>query len=171
VIGFSVALVAAENVWLLAGRDWRVPAATTAGLLVLAVLAGFGITSLSALTVSGLAVFSASHFALLSRVQHPARVRAALAFVFGLVHGFGFAGLLTEIGLPSERLLPALFGFNLGVELGQLAAVALAWPLLMALGQVGGARERRRRVAGEFGSAAICGLGIFWFISRVFAQG
>lgn len=51
--------------------------------------------------------------------RHP----ALLAFVFGLVHGLGFAGALREVGLPEGRLLPALLGFNLGVELGQVAVV------------------------------------------------
>jgi hypothetical protein len=47
-----------------------------------------------------------------------------VAFAFGLVHGLGFAGALTDLGLPRETLLPALVGFNLGVEAGQLVIVA-----------------------------------------------
>ena len=56
--------------------------------------------------------------------------RWRIAFLFGLVHGFGFAGVLGEIALPRAELLPALLAFNLGVELGQLALIALALPLL-----------------------------------------
>jgi hypothetical protein len=56
-----------------------------------------------------------------------------LAFGFGLVHGFGFAGALGEIGLPRGTRLEALLGFNLGVELGQLAIVAVLLPLLAVL--------------------------------------
>jgi HupE / UreJ protein len=55
-----------------------------------------------------------------------------VAFVFGLVHGFGFAGALGEFGLPADSRLAALVGFNAGVELGQLAAVAAVLPLLHA---------------------------------------
>lgn len=54
---------------------------------------------------------------------------ALVAFLFGLVHGLGFAGALREIGLPQQHLLMALFTFNVGVELGQLMAVAAAWVL------------------------------------------
>lgn len=54
---------------------------------------------------------------------------ALVAFLFGLVHGLGFAGALKEIGLPDNHLLVALLTFNVGVELGQLATVAAAWLL------------------------------------------
>jgi hypothetical protein len=56
------------------------------------------------------------------------RRRWLVAFSFGLIHGFGFASVLTELGLPKEALLLSLLGFNLGVETGQLAIVALFLP-------------------------------------------
>jgi hypothetical protein len=110
-------------------------------------------------------LFTGCHFGLLARAERPARLRAAVAFVFGLVHGFGFAGVLAEMDLPNARLAPALFGFNLGVELGQLAAVALAWPVLVAIARASPLRVGPR--VAEVGSAAICGLGLFWFVTRV----
>lgn len=54
----------------------------------------------------------------------------AMSFAFGLIHGFGFAGALSELGLPQNGRLLSLLGFNLGVELGQLAVVCAALPLL-----------------------------------------
>ena len=65
------------------------------------------------LTVAGLALFSACHFGLLGRARDHAPWRVALAFAFGLVHGFGFAGVLAEMSLPTDRLASALLGFNL----------------------------------------------------------
>jgi hypothetical protein len=59
--------------------------------------------------------------------------RWAVSFVFGLVHGFGFAGALAEVGLPTAGLASALVGFNLGVEAGQLLVVALLLPLMVWL--------------------------------------
>ena len=165
-IGYSIALVAAENVWLLAGRDRVVPTVVTGGLFLLIVPAALGIGALDPLTVVGLALFSGCHFALLRRNSRPERLRAAVAFAFGLVHGFGFAGVLTELELPASRLVPALVGFNLGVEAGQLAVVALAWPLLRLLAGV--ADGRWARLVGEGGSAAICGLGLYWLVERAF---
>jgi hypothetical protein len=167
VIGFSVALLAAENVWLLAARNAWVPAIATGGLVVLALLAVAGLGEVSILTLSGLAIFTACHFALMARSQRQTLLRIALAFAFGLVHGFGFAGVLAEMALPTHRLAPALIGFNLGVELGQLSAVALIWPLLAFL-ERRGEGELHRRTA-EWASAAVCGVGVFWFVTRTFS--
>jgi hypothetical protein len=162
-IGFSIALVAAENGWLLGGRGRVVPVVVCGGLVVLAGLALSGVGAVSTLTLLGLAIFSACHFALLDRVERPARLRAAVAFAFGLVHGFGFAGVLAEMSLPNDRLVPALFGFNAGVEVGQLGVVLLAWPLLRRLSRKA---EGWHRAVSEWGSAGVCGLGVFWFLSR-----
>ncbi|ANE54657.1 HupE/UreJ family protein [Methylomonas sp. DH-1] len=60
------------------------------------------------------------------------RFPALVAFLFGLVHGLGFAGALQEIGLPEQHLPSALFTFNVGVEIGQLFTVAVAWGLWYA---------------------------------------
>lgn len=165
-IGFSIALVAAENGWLLGGRGRAVPWTVTALLLGMAGLAAIGIGNVPAGALAGLALFSRCHFALLVRSDRPARLRAAVAFAFGLIHGFGFAGILAEMALPTDRLVPALLGFNLGVELGQLAIVALAWPALRAF--AGLADGRPHRALTEVTSAAICGLGLFWFVTRSF---
>jgi hypothetical protein len=59
--------------------------------------------------------------------------RWGISFVFGLVHGFGFAGALAEVGLPTEGVVSALVGFNLGVEAGQALVVAIALPLLIGI--------------------------------------
>ena len=160
-IGYSIALVAAENAWLLGRRTLSIPAALCTGLAATAVFGGNVVTSGASL---GLALFSMCHFGMLKRSPRPANLRAAVAFAFGLVHGFGFAGVLGELSLPTQRMVPALFGFNLGVELGQLAVVAVAWPLLRALARAGG--ERWEKAIAELGSAAICALGVFWFVTR-----
>jgi hypothetical protein len=102
---------------------------------------------------------------LLSRVSQPARLRVGVAFAFGLIHGFGFAGVLNELALPPGRLVLALGGFNLGVELGQLGVIALAWPLVRAAERAGLGRP-----VAEVGSSALCGLGVFWLVVRAFAR-
>ena len=166
VIGFSVALIAAENIWLISGRGWFIPGFTTAALLVAGAVALLGFGNLPALALFGLALFTASHFGLLQRARDPGLIRVLLAFAFGLVHGFGFAGVLGEMNLPTHRLAPALLGFNVGVELGQLAVVALLWPLLMGLRSLAQGRPHRRFT--EWAGAAICGIGLFWFVTRTY---
>ncbi len=182
-IGFSIALLGAENCWLLArapegqapaggataleaprvGPAASIPAFAVLSLPALA-LAGGGVVTRAALL--GLSLFCACHFGLLWRARAPSRLRIVIAFAFGLIHGFGFAGAMKALELPRARLAPALLGFNLGVELGQLVIVLLLWPVLLGL--------RRSRQAGlralfdQTASAALCGLGIYWFVVRSF---
>ena len=167
-IGFSIALVATENSWLLGGRPRAIPIVVVTGLVALAAAASAGYGVVAASTLLGLALFSGCHFGLLDRTTRPAQVRAAVAFAFGLVHGFGFAGVLAELELPTDRLVAALFGFNAGVEVGQLVVVAMTWPVLRALARVSDGRWHDRVAA--VGSAAICGLGLFWFLTRALSQ-
>ncbi len=88
--------------------------------------------------------------------------RWAMAGAFGLVHGFGFAGPLQDMGLHGSALALPLFGFNLGVELGQLALVALVLPVLMALRHQ---RAYRRWVLPGL-SLAIALMGVVWAFQR-----
>ena len=90
--------------------------------------------------------------------------RWAVAFAFGLIHGFGFASVLTDLGLPQGALLLALVGFNLGVELGQLAIVGAFLPVAYALR----GSWFYRRLVFSGGSAAIALVAAVWLAERVF---
>jgi HupE/UreJ protein len=87
---------------------------------------------------------------------------ALVAFLFGLVHGLGFAGALKEIGLPQHNLFVALLTFNVGVELGQLFVIALAFVAYKALERV-----PRFEVARVPMLYAIGGIAAYWSISRI----
>lgn len=89
--------------------------------------------------------------------------RWAVAFAFGLVHGLGFANVLTELGLPTDALTLALVGFNVGVELGQLAIVSLFLPIAYNLRH----SFFYRRVALGFGSLVIAMLASVWLVERM----
>jgi hypothetical protein len=90
--------------------------------------------------------------------------RWAAAFLFGLIHGFGFAAALKDLGLSPQSLAVSLFGFNLGVELGQLAIVAVFVPLAFLARNT---RFYRIGVLGA-GSAAVAMVACFWFVERAF---
>ena len=90
--------------------------------------------------------------------------RWMVAFGFGLIHGFGFATVLAELGLPQGALVLALVAFNLGVELGQLAIVAVFLPLAFALR----ATPFYRRVVLKLGSLVIALLAAVWLVERAF---
>lgn len=90
--------------------------------------------------------------------------RWMIAFGFGLIHGFGFAAVLTDLGLPPNSMLLSLVSFNLGVELGQLAIVAAFLPLAYLI--------RRSwsypRLVLNGGSLAVIAIALVWFTERAF---
>jgi hydrogenase/urease accessory protein HupE len=95
-------------------------------------------------------------------------VRAWIALAFGLVHGFGFASVLREFGLPREALGWSLFSFNLGVEIGQLLIVTAVAGVLALVRQRNQAAARRLAFAG---SLVVMAAGAYWFVERVFFPG
>jgi hypothetical protein len=90
--------------------------------------------------------------------------RWVMAFVFGLIHGFGFASVLADLGLPSDALALALVGFNVGVEVGQLAIVLAFVPVAFKLR---GTRFYRVGVL-TFGSLLVAAIAAYWFAQRAF---
>jgi tetrahydromethanopterin S-methyltransferase subunit B len=88
--------------------------------------------------------------------------RWLVAFGFGLIHGFGFASVLADLGLPRDALLLALVGFNLGVETGQIAIVAVFLPLAYAVRNT----WFYHRVVLAGGSALIAAIATIWLVER-----
>jgi hydrogenase/urease accessory protein HupE len=93
--------------------------------------------------------------------------RWRITFFFGLIHGLGFAGALREFGLPTGALAPALASFNIGVEIGQIGIVSMALPALLGLDRLFAAAVAPRAAPLVYTlSAAIGGLGCYWFLMR-----
>jgi hydrogenase/urease accessory protein HupE len=90
--------------------------------------------------------------------------RWMLTFFFGLIHGFGFASVLRELGLPSSGLARSLVSFNLGVEAGQIVIVASLWPVLLLIQRQSWASRFRL-----YASVTILIFGAIWFTERAFA--
>jgi hydrogenase/urease accessory protein HupE len=89
-----------------------------------------------------------------------------VAFTFGLLHGFGFAGALSAIGLPEGHIPQALLFFNVGVELGQLLFIAV---IITLIGSIGHVRLRLPRWATLVPPYAIGSVAMFWVIQRIAA--
>ncbi|MBI5769265.1 MAG: HupE/UreJ family protein [Verrucomicrobia bacterium] len=96
----------------------------------------------------------------------PTEKRWLLTFCFGLIHGFGFANVLGEMNLPTTGLVRCLLSFNVGVELGQLAFVAAAFPLVLWLRK----SKHAPRIAATL-STLLALFGTAWFADRAFALG
>jgi hydrogenase/urease accessory protein HupE len=132
---------------------WTISAFTVAHSLTLA-SAALGWLSLRSAPVEAciaLSIVLVAGEALHRRQTLSRRWPALVAFIFGLVHGLGFAGALQEIGLPQAHLAVALLSFNLGVEAGQLCTVGAAWVLVQAL--------RRQAWAQRLQAPALYGIG------------
>ncbi|NBS11654.1 MAG: HupE/UreJ family protein [Gammaproteobacteria bacterium] len=143
---------------------WQVTAFTVAHSVTLA-LGLFGVITLSPAIVEPLIAASIAYVAFENLYRsHLVRSRTAIVFLFGLLHGLGFASVLTELGLPPRDYVIGLLAFNGGVELGQFAVIAGAY---LSVGYwVLKAPWYRSRVAVP-ASLAIGGLGTFWCLERL----
>ncbi len=122
-IGLTIAVVGAENIAVASGRPAIVGLSIVGLLALMAVgkLLGFG--GLPALLLVGAGLFASNYLMLSGHLKDAARIRLVVTLVFGLIHGFGFAANLLDERLPKGRLAELIFGFNVGVELGQMAVV------------------------------------------------
>ncbi|MGE0814660.1 MAG: HupE/UreJ family protein [Vicinamibacterales bacterium] len=125
-------------------------------------LASFDLVTVPPALVEALIALSIAWVAVENLVLDRPAHRWRLAFVFGLVHGFGFSNVLRDLALPRATLAASLFTFNLGVELGQLAFLALAFPVLRAA-----LASRWRASVGLAASSAVLCVGVYWFVQRL----
>ena len=164
---FVVALV------LLLMRPWTVVRAATAFTVAHSLtLIGttLGVIGLAQAPVEALIALSIIFLAVEIVKQDPARPRLSerlpwlVAFGFGLIHGFGFAGALREIGLPEGDVPVALLTFNLGVEAGQLLIIAAVIAVIAVLKRIAQPALRTAVLAASY---AIGITASFWFIQRL----
>ncbi|MEO8039375.1 MAG: HupE/UreJ family protein [Betaproteobacteria bacterium] len=171
-IGFDhIAFLVATIVW---GRRFlpllKVITAFTLAHSITLSLAVLGVVAPPSAWVEGAIAASIVYVAVENFFVRDVGRRWPLTFVFGLMHGFGFASVLREYGLPREALVPALAAFNIGVEMGQLFIVAAALLLLHGVDRL----ERRagvteipdRRVAWSI-SVVVGVLGVWWLAQRI----
>jgi len=145
---------------------WTITAFTLAHSFTLAsaALGWFTLRSAPVEATIALSIVLVASEALQPRETLARRLPAMVAFLFGLVHGLGFAGALSEIGLPQNHLATALLTFNVGVELGQLLAVAVVWVIWRVV--------RNWRLADSSRVPLLYGIGAlaaFWSWQRVAA--
>lgn len=144
---------------------WQVTTFTAAHTLTLA-LAMTGVIALPASIVEPLIALSIAYVALeniLGLSFGPRRV--FVVFGFGLLHGLGFAGVLSEIGLSAGSFALSLIAFNIGVEIGQLAVLAVAWILIASWAAN---RPFYRKAIAMPASALIGAIGLYWTVERIF---
>ncbi|MCC6552242.1 MAG: HupE/UreJ family protein, partial [Polyangiaceae bacterium] len=152
---------------VLVGGRWRaillvVTAFTVAHSITLG-LAALGLWAPSPRVVEPAIALSIAYVGVENHFVKDAERRWRITFPFGLVHGFGFAGALAEVSLPRGDIPGALLAFNLGVEAGQIAVLALVLPVMAIARRRGLLEQRGVRLA----SALIALAGLSWFVARV----
>ena len=166
-IGFTILLVASQALLL---EDKKSPIFLKSSIGFLIVLGFASIIFggiVSPLTWLGLIIFMISYSYLVEVKKDAETFNPALTLVFGLIHGFGFASVLLELGLPKGKAVSSLFGFNLGVELGQILVVTLAIFTLYVLGKT--KLINYKDIFYNVSALLLIALGTFWFVGRVFS--
>ena len=158
-----------DNVWrpveTLGGAVWATTRVVTAFTLAHSITlsaAAIGVVDLPSRLVESVIAISVAVAAINNLFPVVSRRVWIAAFVFGLMHGFGFASVLTDLGLPPTGKLVALFAFNVGVELGQLAVVAGLLPALFLMRR----SATYTQVALPAGSMVIVVIGFMWTLQR-----
>ena len=125
----------------------------------------YGVVSLSPAIVEPLIALSIAYVAVENIFKRDLSAwRPFVVFAFGLLHGLGFAGVLTELGLPESQFLTALISFNIGVEIGQICVIAVAF---LAVGLWGRNTSWYRPMVVVPASLAIAFTGLYWTVTRI----
>jgi|SRR5579871_466890 len=166
-VGLTIALIAAENIADSAHRRGTI-ALAFGGIMLAFALANFaGLSGLPFYLVVGAAIFATNYMMMAGFIRDAARLRLLVTLVFGTIHGFSFAANLLEMKLPAGRLAELLVGFNVGVEIGQLAVVGV---ILFGLGLLRYFKlTLPRPITVDVLSAVLVALGLYWFVSRGYA--
>ena len=140
----------------------RVVSSFTVAHSITLILAALDVVVLPTRFVEAAIALSICYIALENIFARQIKFRWVVAFLFGLVHGFGFSNILREMELPRQGLVTSLLSFNLGVEIGQVMIIVLLFPIILYL-----SRQRWHNTAVALTSAVILALGGFWFVTRL----
>jgi hydrogenase/urease accessory protein HupE len=143
---------------------WQVTAFTIAHSITLA-LSIYGFIEVSSSIVEPLIALSIAYVGIENIVTRQLKPwRVVIVFIFGLLHGMGFAGVLSELGLPESEFVTALITFNVGVEFGQLSVILLAWLAVFWLRKH---EQQYRQWVVIPGSLLIACMGLYWTWERI----
>ena len=117
----------------------------------------------NSLGLLGLLVFSFCYLMLVSK-NLSSFFSLFIASIFGLIHGFGFGGFLFEVGFSEDNILKTLFGFNLGVEIGQLMAMSLFILIIFGISKLD---IKNKEYINPLLATFLVTLGTYWFVYRV----
>ena len=165
-IGWTIILASIESINL-PRHELR---KTQFGILLIVItvilLSIFEINELKIGFILGLGLLTLAILKLSEDREQSDKLRPMLAIIFGTIHGFGFANILSEISLDRTNFLVSLLGFNIGVEIGQILVLVMMWGLMSFLAKKI-LISNMKKITGLV-SSILCSIGLYWFLTRLF---
>ena len=135
-------------------------------VITVILLSLFEINELKIGFILGLGLLTLAILKLSEDREQSDKLRPMLAIIFGTIHGFGFANILSEISLDRTNFLVSLLGFNIGVEIGQILVLVIMWGLMSFLAKKI-LSSNMKKITGLV-SSILCSIGLYWFLTRLF---
>ena len=134
-------------------------------VIALILLSAFNINELKIGFILGLGMLTLAILKLGEEPDQSEKLRPILAIIFGTIHGFGFANILSEISSDRTNFLVSLLGFNIGVEIGQILVLIIMWGLMSFLATKI-LSNNMKNITGLV-SSILCSIGLYWFLTRL----
>ena len=164
-IGWTIILASIESINLPRHELRKIQFGILLMVITVILLSLFEINELKIGFILGLGLLTLAILKLSEDREQSDKLRPMLAIIFGTIHGFGFANILSEISLDRTNFLVSLLGFNIGVEIGQILVLIIMWGLMSFLATKI-LSNNIKKITGLV-SSILCSIGLYWFLTRL----
>ena len=164
-IGWTIILASIESINLPRHELKKTQFGILLMVITVFLLSLFEINELKIGFILGLGLLTLAILKLSEDREQSDKLRPMLAIIFGTIHGFGFANILSEISLDRTNFLVSLLGFNIGVEIGQILVLVIMWGLMSFLAKK--ILSSNMKKINALVSSILCSIGLYWFLTRL----
>ena len=164
-IGWTIILASIESINLPRHELRKIQSGVLLIVIAVILLSALNIIELKIGFILGLGMLTLAILKLGEEPDQSDKLRPILAIIFGTIHGFGFANILSEISLDRTNFLVSLLGFNIGVEIGQILVLIIMWGLMSFLATKI-LSNNMKKITGLV-SSILCSIGLYWFLTRL----
>ena len=164
-IGWTIILASIESINLPRHELRKIQSGVLLIVIAMILLSTLNINELKIGFILGLGMLTLAILKLGEEPDQSEKLRPILAIIFGTIHGFGFANILSEISLDRTNFLVSLLGFNIGVEIGQILVLVIMWGLMSFLATKI-LSNNMKKITGLV-SSILCSIGLYWFLTRL----
>lgn len=164
-IGWTIILASIESINLPRHELRKIQSGVLLIVIAMILLSTLNINELKIGFILGLGMLTLAILKLGEEPDQSEKLRPMLAIIFGTIHGFGFANILSEISLDRTNFLVSLLGFNIGVEIGQILVLVIMWGLMSFLATKI-LSNNIKKITGLV-SSILCSIGLYWFLTRL----